>query len=137
MAGEKGRDFVLKKGDGASSESFTTIGGGRVLDFEFTSEDVSQQDKDDVGWETLLANAGKKQARITLQGIFKDSATEALMIADAIDQSVDNYEVYFANGDKFEFAAKISNMRYSGPDNDATQYTFNLTTSGEIAFTAA
>ena len=40
MSAEKGRDFVLKVGDGATSEEFTTIGGAKLVGFNFTGEDV-------------------------------------------------------------------------------------------------
>lgn len=137
MSAEKGRSFVLKQGDGATSEQFTTIGGAKVTGFAFAGEDVSIQDKDDAGWETLLADAGKKSVSLSLSGVFKDSAAEAILVAAALAQTIDNYELFFENLDKFSGAFKVGGLDYSGADNDTLQYTCTLSSSGVIGHTPA
>jgi len=137
MAAEKGRDFILKVGDGTSSESFTTIGGAKLVGFAFAGENVDIMDKDDDGWQTLLADAGKKSVTLNIQGVFKDSASEVTVRAMAIAQSIDNYEIHFATGDNFSGAFKWSGIDYSGAEVGELQYSGSLASSGVIAFTAA
>ncbi len=136
MSAEKGRDFVLKVGDGATSEEFTTIGGAKLVGFNFTGEDVDITDKADLGWQTLLADAGKKAVTLNIQGAFKDSAAESTVRTNYLAQTIDNYELYFASGDKFAGAFKWSGFDYSGAEVGELQYSGSLSSSGEIEFTA-
>lgn len=137
MAAEKGRSFVLKLGDGTSSEAFTTIAGCKVTGFNFSGEDVDIGDKDDAGWQVLLADAGKKAVSLTISGVFKDSAVEALLAVAAIAQTIDNYELHFESGDKYAGAWQVSGLEYSGAEVGELTFTCNLSSSGVIGFTAA
>ena len=137
MAAEKGRDFVLKVGDGATSETFTTIGGAKLVGFNFSGEDVVITDKDDAGWQVLLADAGMKAVTLNIQGVFKDSASENTVRTNYLAQTIDNYELYFASGDKFAGAFKWSGFEYSGAEVGDLQYSGSLSSSGLIEFTNA
>jgi len=133
MPAEKGRAFVLKVGDGATSEEFTTVGGMRVTALDINGERVDITDKDDAGWRTLLADAGIKSVSITGSGVFKDSVSEATVRTNVLAQTIDNYELVFENGDKFTGAFQV-NMGYSGSHDGEVTYSLTLDSSGEVSF---
>ena len=132
MAAEKGRAMVLKVGDGATSEAFTTIGGMRANTVTINGETVDITDKDSAGWRQLLAAAGVKSVSIQGNGVFKDSAAEATIRAYALAQSIDNYQLAFEDGDYFAGAFQITSLEYTGEYNGARQYSLQLESSGEV-----
>ena len=137
MAAGKGRLFLLKVGDGLTSESFTSVGGMRTTGMTMNGEMVDVSDKDSAGFRELLAAAGQKSVSISVSGVFKDTASEELVRANFVAQTLDNYELYYANGDKWAGAFQVTSWEQSGECNGAQQYSFTLESSGEIAFTAA
>lgn len=137
MAAEKGRAFVLKVGDGATSEEFTTVGGARTTSLAIAGELVNIADKDSAGWRELLADAGEKSVSVGAAGVFKDTVSEATMRTNAMEQTIDNYEILFESGDKFEGAFQILNLEFTGEHLGARMYTFTLESSGEISYTPA
>ena len=138
MAGaETGRAFVLKVGDGATSEEFTTVGGMRTTGLVMNGEMVDVTDKDSAGKRELLANAGVLSVSVSGAGVFKDSASEATIRTNASAQTIDNYEIVFASGDKFGGAFQITSLEYTGEHAGARMYSITLESSGEIEYTAA
>lgn len=137
MAAEKGRSFVLKIGDGATAESFTTVGGMRSTDITINGEQVDITDKDSAGWRELLANAGVRSVSVAGSGVFKDTASEDTIRTASINQTIDNYEITFESGDKFEGAFQVASLQYTGEHNGARMYNVTLESSGAVTFTSA
>ena len=64
MAAQKGKDILIKIGDGAMSEAFTTVAGIRARTVSLNAKTVDATDSDSDGrWRELLAGAGGKVAR--------------------------------------------------------------------------
>lgn len=137
MAAQKGRAFVLKRGDGATSEVFTTVGGMRSTSMTIAGEQVNITDKDDAGWRKLLADAGEKTVSVSGSGVFKDTASEGLVRASAMEQTIDNYELVFEDGSKFAGGFQVASLEFTGEHNGAREYSLSLESSGEITYTAA
>lgn len=137
MAAEKGRSFLVKRGDGATSESFTTIAGMRETSLSINGETVDITNKDSGGWQTLLAGAGTTSVSVSGSGVFTDTATEVSMQTSAMNKTIDNYEIVFESGDKFSGAFAVSSCEYSGAHNNERSYSLSLESSGQITFTAA
>lgn len=134
MAAEKGLAMVLKVGDGASSESFTTVAGMRTTTIRINNELVDVTDKDSANARELLAAAGVQSMQIQCQGVFKDQASEATVRGNAEDMTIDNYQVVFADGDMYSGAWQISDLEYVGEYNGARQYSLTLESSGAITY---
>jgi len=137
MAAQKGKTFVLKIGDGATSEVFVTIGGMRTTAITINNTSVDITDKDSDSWTELLADAGGRNVTIRAGGVFKDTAAETSVLDAAMQALIDNYEVVFEDGSKFSGGFQIESLEYTGDNNDVRQYSFNLVSSGEITFTPA
>ena len=134
MAAEKGRLFVIKRGDGATSEAFTTIGAMREKSLSINGEtvDISSQDSE---WRTLLAGAGLTSVTVSGSGVFTDTVTQVAMQTAAMAKTIGNYEIVFESGDKFAGAFQCASVEYSASHNAERTYSITLESSGTITFT--
>ena len=82
MAGQKGRDVLIRISDGAEPESFNTVAGVRTSTFELNQKgvDATSMESPD-GWRELLAGAGLRWVRVRGRGLFKDAASDERMRA--------------------------------------------------------
>ena len=136
MAGaQKGKTFLLKIGNGATSEVFTTLGGLRATSITINNTSVDITDKNSDSWQELLADAGGRNVTISAGGIFKDSASENTVRLAAMQAQINNYQVVFEDGATFEGGFQIENLTYNGDNNDVVQYTLSMKSSGEITLT--
>lgn len=138
MASQKGKELLLKVGDGATSESFTTIGGLRSTSIQLNDELVDTTNKDSTGnWREVLAGAGIKSVTFSGSGVFTDSAAEETLRADFFNAAHTNYQVIVPDFGTFEGAFKITSMGYAGEYNGEVTYDVTLESAGEITFTSA
>lgn len=135
MAAQKGRSFVLKVGDGATAEAFTTVGGMRSTGITINNEPVDVTDKDSAGWREILAAAGGKTVSVSGAGVFKDSASEATMRTNILNQTLNNYRVQFEDGSYFAGAFLVTALTYTGENNGAREYSLTLESSGAVTYT--
>lgn len=76
MAGQRGRDVLMKVSDGNIPEAFETLAGIRSTEFELNAASVDGTAADSPeGWRELIAGAGIKTARIRGRGLFKDAVS--------------------------------------------------------------
>lgn len=132
MAAERGKNFTLAIGDGATSEAFTTIGGMRVTAARIGNTAIDITDKDSDSWTELLANAGGRQVTITGDGIFKDSVAEQTFIDAALGGLIDNYELTEEGGYVWSGAFQIESYEKRGEHQGAVLYSFTLQSSGTV-----
>lgn len=137
MAAQKGRLMVLKIGDGAGSETFTTIGGLRSNTITINNEEVDITNKDSAGWKELLENAGVKSVSMSASGVFKDDAQIDLVNTRMIAGTIGNFQLVLSNGDYYQGAFQINSFERTGEYNGAEMFSISLTSSGAVAFTAA
>lgn len=136
MAAEKGRLFSLKRGDGATSEAFTTIAALRSSSISINGEMVDITNKDSSGERLLLAAAGTVSVTVSGSGVFTDTATELLLSVSALARTLDNYEIIFESGDKYGAAFQVTTLEYAGEFNGERTYSLTLESSGTVTFTA-
>ena len=137
MAAQKGRSFVLKIGNGATVEAFTTVGGMRSTGITLGNETVDVTDKDSAGWRELLESAGGKSVSVSGSGVFKDTASETTVRTAALADTIDNYRVQFEDGDYFAGAFQITSLEITGENNGAREYALTLESSGAVTYTGA
>ena len=135
MAAQKGKTFVLKIGNGATVEVFTTVGGMRSTSISINNTSVDITDKDSDSWQTLLADAGGRSVAISASGIFKDTVSEQTILDAAMAALINNYQIVFEDGGTFEGGFQIETLSYQGDNNDVRQYSLSLKSSGTITFT--
>ena len=94
MAAQKGKDILIKIGDGASPENFTTVAGIRTRTLSLNARTVDATDSDSTGqWRELLAGGGVKSMAVSGSGIFRDAATDAAMQAAFFAQSTPDWQL--------------------------------------------
>jgi len=136
MAAQKGREFLVKAGDGATSEAFTTVAAFRSNTISLGNETVDITNKGSSGWRELLANAGTKSASLSGSGVFTDDATQVGEQTKFLAGTINNYELYFENGDKLAGAFQIASLEYAGDYNNEQTFSVTYESSGAITYTA-
>ncbi len=74
MTAQKGKDLLLKIGDGLGA--FITVAGLRTRRIALNADTVDVTDAESAGrWRELLGGAGVRRASVSGTGIFKDANT--------------------------------------------------------------
>ena len=135
MTAQKGKDLLIKIGDGGSPESFTTVAGLRAtqLGFNATNVDVTNADSADQ-WRELLAGGGVKSASVTGSGVFKDAASDASLRGAFFDQSTPNFQIVIPSFGTITGAFKIQSLQYDGPYDGEVKLSLSLASAGALTF---
>lgn len=133
MAAQKGRDILLKIGDGAGG--FITAAGLRARSITLNARTVDATDADSPGgWRELLAGAGVKSAAVSGSGIFRDAAADAATRAVFFAQEARDWQVVIPDFGVLEGPFLIASLEYSGRFDGEAQYAVTLASAGEIDF---
>ena len=137
MAAQKGKDILLKIGDGAGPEVFTTVAGLRARTISLNARSVDATDSDSAGrWRELLAGAGVKQASVSGAGVFRDAASDALIRAAFFAQSADNWQLVVPDFGTLEGPFLVAALEYAGDHAGEATFALNLASAGELSFEA-
>ena len=136
MPAYKGSLVLVKVGNGAIPEIFSTIGGLRVTGMELNNGIIDASNKELGIWRKLLGNAGQRSIRIRCSGIFTDNATEETVRECAFASSVNNYQFIYASGDYFTGAFQITSYERGADLDEEEKYRISLESAGNIVFTA-
>ncbi len=137
MASQKGRDFLLKIGDGGNPETFATIGAARTNAMAINNNPVDATSMEDGGVQTMVADAGVQNLQINIDGIFKDSAAEESLRAAAMNRTASNFQLAFPNGDIYEANFIVQDYNRTGSYDGLESFSASLIRNGAGTFTAA
>jgi TP901-1 family phage major tail protein len=138
MAGQKGKELLIKRGDGASPETFTAVAGLRTKTVSFNKETVDITNSDSANnWRELLAGAGIKTLDVSGSGVFTDSTVEGNLRADMFGSVFSNYQIVIPGLGTFEGAFDMPTLEYAGEHNGEATYSMSLASAGEITFSAS
>ncbi len=133
MTAQKGSAFLLKISNGAAPAVYQTVAGLRTTQMSIAGDAVVITSKDSVGWRELLSGAGVRSVSVSAAGIFLGSAAEAQVRANAMNGTLDDYELSFEGGEKLHGSFLVQKLDYSGDFNGERNYTLSLESSGAIA----
>ena len=136
MVAQSGADLLIRVGDNADPEIFTTIGGLRLTGLILNQLLIESSHVGSGPWRALLGGH-IRSLTINGAGVFTDSAAEALVRAYAFASELHHYELAFGNGDILFGAFLIRQYARSGSHNGEEQYSIVLESGGPIAFTPA
>lgn len=136
MAAQKGSALLLKVGDGASPEDFTTIGGLRSTSITLNDEAVDITNKDSSGNRTLLADGGIHSMSITGSGVFTDLASEETLRSLMNASTFTNFGIVLPDFGQYVGAFMVASLEYAGEYNGEVTYSVTLESSGAIAFSS-
>ena len=134
MAAQKGSAMLMKVGNGASPETFTTIAGLRSTSLTVNNESVDVTNKDCSNNRTLLADAGVQSISVSGSGVFTDGASEATMKTNALADTQNNYQFLVPDFGTFTGAFQITSLEYAGEFNGEVTYSVSFESAGAITF---
>ncbi len=137
MSGQKGRDVLIKIGDGEDPESFTTIAGIRAKTISLNARPVDDTSGESPeAWRELIAGAGVKSASVSGVGVFKDAASDALIQQAFFAQAIKAFQLVIPDFGTLEGAFLIEALDYSGDHDGEAAFAITLASAGALSFTA-
>lgn len=131
-AAENGRNMRIKRGDGASPETFTSIAGAREDSFSTEVGEIDITDKDSAGYKTLL-EGGIKSASLSVSGIARDRAS----LFDGLGK-IENHKLEWEDGDAIIGAFQMGSLEITGTnENGSVTFSAEFRSSGAFTFTPA
>ena len=135
MAVQKGSALLVKVGDGASPEVFTTVAGLRDTSISINAETIDVTNKDSSRVRTLLADAGIKSFSISGSGVFTDSASEQTILTKFSASTFANYEFIVPDFNKFVGKFQVTNIEYAGSYNGEVTYSMSFESADTVTIT--
>ena len=136
MPAQRGKDLLLKIGDGGSPETFSTVGGMRTRTLSLNAETVDVTHAESVGgWRELLAGAGVRQASVSGAGIFLNDTTAEDARRVFFQGLIRNWQVIVPGFGTIEGPFQIANLDYAGDYDGEANMSLALESAGELVFT--
>jgi TP901-1 family phage major tail protein len=137
MAGQAGRDVLLKISDGATTPNFVTIAGLRAKTIALSAKSVDATSADSPNaWRELLAGAGLKEASVSGSGVFKDAASDALVRTSFFSQDRRIWRLIIPDFGTLEGPFQIAALEYGGAHDSEATFSMTLISAGELGFVA-
>ena len=135
MSAQKGKDLLIKIGDGADPESFTTVAGLRATTLAFNAKPIDVTNADSAEqWREILSGGGVKSATLSGSGVFKDAASDAALRTAFFNQSCPNYQVVIPSFGTVTGAFKLTALSYDGPYDGELKLSLSLASAGALTF---
>ena len=137
MAGQKGRDVLIKISDGAIPESFVTLAGIRSSDIELNAQSVDGTSAESPGgWRELIAGAGVKSARVRGQGVFKDAESDQRMQDIFFSGAIATWKLIIPGLGILTGPLHIRELKWGGVFDGEARFSVYLESAGALAFEA-
>jgi TP901-1 family phage major tail protein len=137
MAGQKGRDVLIKIGDGGAPEAFITVAGIRAKTISLNARSVDgTSGESPQAWRELIAGAGVKSASVSGAGVFKDAASDAHLQQAFFAQAVRNFHLIIPDFGTLSGPFLVEALDYSGDHDGEASFAITLASAGALAFAA-
>jgi TP901-1 family phage major tail protein len=137
MAGQKGRDVLIKIGDGADPEVFTTVAGIRAKTISLNAKSVDGTSGESTdAWRELIAGAGVKSASVSGSGVFKDAASDSAIQQAFFAQATKTFQLVIPDFGVLRGPFLIEALDYSGDHDGEAAFAITLASAGVVAFTS-
>jgi len=134
MTAQKGKDLLLKIGDGAESETFATVAGLRATTLAFNAQTIDITNADSASqWRELLAG-GVKSATVSGSGVFKDATSDETTRAAFFNQTNANWQIVIPSFGTLTGAFKLTQLQYDGPYDGEVKINLSLASAGALTF---
>ncbi len=137
MSAQRGKDLLLKLGDGGAPENFASVGGlrTRALSLNAQSVDITHANSPN-GWRELLAGAGVRQASVSGAGVFLNEAAAETVRSTFFSGTATNWRIIIPGFGDITGAFVITNLDYAGDHDGEATMSLALESAGELIFTA-
>ena len=130
-----GRAFLLKKGDGATSETFANVGGVRTNALTVNNNPVDISNMSSSGVQEMLPAAGVQSLEIQVDGVVDDDTQFEAVLAASHARTAGNYQLVSGNGDTIQANFVIASLSRNGAHDGAETYSLTLQSNGTITYT--
>ncbi len=138
MAGQKGRDVLIKIASGDTPESFVTLAGIRTSELELNQQAVDATSAESPeGWRELLSGAGVKSMRVRGRGLFKDAASDERMRLAFFRGAIERWQLVVPGLGSVTGAFQIARLNWSGTHDAEATFAIELLSAGQLSFEAA
>jgi len=135
MTAQKGKDILIKIGDGGDPQGFETLAGLRARTVSLNARTVDATDAESAGgWRELLPCAGVKSASVSGSGIFRDQPADEAARALFFSGETRGFQLIIPDFGVLEGPFLIAALEYSGRFDGEAQYALTLASAGEIGF---
>jgi TP901-1 family phage major tail protein len=137
MAGQKGRDVLIKIGDGGAPENFVTVAGIRARTIALSAGliDATTAESPDA-WRELIAGAGTKRAEVAGSGVFKDAASDALLRHAYFSGKAARMQLVIPGFGMLQGQFVVAELSYGGEHDGEAVFAMRLASAGAISFEA-
>ena len=137
MSGQKGRDVLIKIGDGGAPETFSAVTGVRAKTISLNARSVDgTSGESPEAWRELIAGAGVKSASVSGAGVFKDAASDAMIQQLFFAQAARRFQLVIPDFGVLEGPFLIEALDYSGDHDGEAAFAITLASAGVLSFTA-
>lgn len=139
MAAARGSKLLIKRGDGAPSETFTTVGSLQNATLNINGSPIEVTTADDIDgndeiWRTYIT--GPKDLGVSGNGISKAFQPVQAVYNDFATGAITNYQIVVPNVGTFELAMIVGSMSFEGPYDGVTGFNLELQSAAAPTFTA-
>lgn len=137
MSGQKGRDVLIKIGDGETPETFVTVAGirAKTISLNARTVDATSGESPDA-WRELIAGAGVKSASVSGAGVFKDASSDALIQQTFFTQAARSFQLVIPDFGVLEGSFLVEALDYSGDHDGEAAFAITLASAGALTFEA-
>lgn len=133
MAGQRGRDVLLKLADAAGQ--FSTVAGVRTKNLQLAAANVDGTNTDSPNaWRELIGGAGVKSARLSGSGVFKDKSSDERMRTLFFAGEIGNWQLVVPDFGVIEGPFQIAGLSYSGEHDGEAAFSVTLESAGALIF---
>lgn len=137
MSGQKGRDVLIKIGDGGSPEAFTTVAGIRAKTISLNARTVDGTSGESAeAWRELIAGAGVKSASVSGAGVFKDALSDAMLRETFFAQAARSFQLVIPSFGTLAGPFLVESLDYAGDHDGEAAFAITLASAGVLSFTA-
>jgi TP901-1 family phage major tail protein len=134
MTAQRGKDMLVKIGDGGSPEVFTSVAGLRTRTFSLNAREVDATHSESNGWRELLAGAGVKQAAVAGSGVFLNDAAALSLRAAFFAGAVRTFKLIVPGLGTMTGPFMIANLDYAGDHDGEATFSVALASAGTLSF---
>lgn len=136
MTAQKGKDLLLKIGDGGAPEAFNAVGGLRTKTLSLNAQSVDVTHSESAGgWRELLAGAGVRQASVSGAGVFLNEAAAETVRAAFFAGEIKTWRIVIPGFGDITGPFLIANLDYAGDHDGEATMSLALESAGALAFT--
>ena len=136
MTLQKGRDFILRIGDGLSPETFTPVVGVMTRRFAFSAQPIDVTDMGSARWRELAWSAGARELVVSASGFLRTSAADAAIRDAFLNQALRNWQVLAPGLGLFTGRFAVTGLVYLAAQEGEGEWEMTLTSASQILFSA-